>query len=171
MKLGEHMKVHVLASGSKGNMRLISSSDGWIALDVGLSKKLILEKLSKLKVTVNQIKHIVITHEHSDHTKGLKFLIDTNSDVNVYMSKGTLFDLDKKIFLSLKSKINILDSRKKDKIDQYIFTSFVTSHDSKEPLALVFENSKFKVVYITDTGYVDQKNKQLISCADLYLLE
>ena len=171
MKLGEQMKVHVLASGSKGNMILISSSDGWIALDVGLSKKLILEKLSKLKVTVNQIKHIVITHEHSDHTRGLKFLIDSNSDVNVYMSKGTLFDLDKKIFLSLKSKINILDSRKKDKIDQYIFTSFVTSHDSKEPLALVFENSKFKVVYMTDTGYVDKKNKQLISCADLYLLE
>ena len=39
MKLGEQMKVHVLASGSKGNMTLISSSDGWIALDVGLSKK------------------------------------------------------------------------------------------------------------------------------------
>ena len=89
MKLGEQMKVHVLASGSKGNMTLISSSDGWIALDVGLSKKLILEKLSKLKVTVNQIKHIVITHEHSDHTKGLKFLIDSNSDVNVYMSTST----------------------------------------------------------------------------------
>ena len=66
--------------------------------------KNILEKLIKLKVTVNQIKHIVITHEHSDHTKGLKFLIDSNSDVNVYMSKGTLFDLDKKIFLSLNLK-------------------------------------------------------------------
>ena len=117
------MKVHVLASGSKGNMTLISSSDGWIALDVGLSKKLILEKLSKLKVTLNQIKYIVITHEHSDHTKGLKFLIDSNSDVNVYMSKGTLFDLDKKIFLSLKSKINILDSRKKDKIDVDAFNT------------------------------------------------
>ena len=68
-------------------------------------KKIWKEKLSKLKVTVNQIKHIVITHEHSDHTKGLKFFIDSNSDVNVYMSKGTLFDLDKKIFLSLKSTL------------------------------------------------------------------
>ena len=109
MKLGEQMKVHVLASGSKGNMTLKSSSDGWIALDVGLSKKFILEKLNKLKVPVNQIKHIVITYEHSDHTKGLKFLIESNSDVNVYMSKGTLFDFDKKIFLSLKSKMNILE--------------------------------------------------------------
>jgi len=43
MKPGEEMKIHVLASGSKGNMVLISSDSGWVAVDCGISKR----KISK----------------------------------------------------------------------------------------------------------------------------
>ena len=60
-----------LYSGSSGNCLLVESSNTKILIDAGESSKKISSALSSLNIEPNQIDAILITHEHSDHVRGL----------------------------------------------------------------------------------------------------
>ena len=65
------MRVINLSSGSDGNLTYIETEATKILIDAGLSCKEIEKRLSLLKINGNEIDAIFITHEHSDHIKGL----------------------------------------------------------------------------------------------------
>ena len=66
------MRICVLASGSKGNSTFIETTRGTkILIDAGLSKSELEQRLSKIEVMPTDIDAILVTHEHSDHTKGI----------------------------------------------------------------------------------------------------
>ena len=69
------MKVTVLSSGSKGNTTYIESEKSKILIDAGNSSKYILNKLEELNINSQEIDAILITHTHTDHTKGLPVLL------------------------------------------------------------------------------------------------
>ena len=45
------------------------------------------------------------------------------------------------------------------------------SHDATSPLAYVIKGKKESILYMTDTGYVSQKNRQYINNLDYYIIE
>ena len=61
-----------LVSGSSGNSSLISDGKTTLLVDCGLSAKKLEEALLKAKVNPNDISAMLITHEHSDHIKGIQ---------------------------------------------------------------------------------------------------
>ena len=63
-----------LYSGSSGNSLFVETSNTKILIDAGESAKKITEALSHLHVDVSDINAIFVTHEHTDHTKGLATL-------------------------------------------------------------------------------------------------
>ena len=71
------MTIYSLSSGSKGNMTLLNSDETTFLIDLGISKNKIKDKLSQINANVAQIHHVLITHEHSDHTSGLKKFFET----------------------------------------------------------------------------------------------
>ena len=118
MKPGEEMKIHVLASGSKGNMVLISSDSGWVAIDCGISKRKIINKLAEIQLKIEDIKHLIITHEHSDHTAGLKALIQTGNIETIYLTQGT-FDMIRESSQLNESIVQIIHPKKAFAIDGF----------------------------------------------------
>lgn len=62
-----------LFSGSTGNSFLVQSSNTCILVDAGVSAKKIVDALSGLNIDINIISGILVTHEHSDHIKGLRY--------------------------------------------------------------------------------------------------
>ena len=62
----------VINSGSKGNATLIVDKNVHILIDLGISKRQLEEHLSKLKLSLDDLDFILLTHEHTDHTKGLE---------------------------------------------------------------------------------------------------
>lgn len=68
-------RIYPLFSGSTGNSTYISSSCGGILIDAGGSFKSIAEALSGIGADVSDIKAVAVTHEHTDHIKGLKTLL------------------------------------------------------------------------------------------------
>lgn len=61
-----------LFSGSTGNSFFVQSSTTNILVDAGVSAKKIADALNELDIDVSSISGILVTHEHSDHVKGLR---------------------------------------------------------------------------------------------------
>ena len=81
------MRIINLASGSKANSTLVSYNGTKILIDIGLSERQLKERLSEIGEDINDISAICITHEHSDHIKGLK-TIAKKYDIDVFVHKN-----------------------------------------------------------------------------------
>src|ERR1700745_2116291 len=68
------MRMTVLASGSKGNSTVISSSRTRVLVDAGLSCRELLKRMSIVGEDPTQLNAILVTHEHQDHVAGLAVL-------------------------------------------------------------------------------------------------
>jgi phosphoribosyl 1,2-cyclic phosphodiesterase len=68
------MRMTVLASGSKGNSTVISSSRTRVLVDAGLSCRELLRRMALVGEDPAQLDAILVTHEHQDHIAGLAVL-------------------------------------------------------------------------------------------------
>ena len=66
------MRVCNISSGSDGNITYIETQTTKILVDIGLSCKETEKRLNLLKVAPESVDAILISHEHSDHIKGLE---------------------------------------------------------------------------------------------------
>ena len=151
------MIVHFLASGSKGNATLIVSEHTKILVDFGMTKKRMVDLLEKVNVTLDQIDAVFFTHEHSDHGAGKEFI-----PIEKRYSSPLAFEVLPEHALSHGDRKQIID------IDVSVFQ---LSHDAKDPLGFIFDDGKHSLVYITDTGYISEKNLKLCYDKTFYLVE
>ena len=160
------MKVCVLSSGSKGNSTLVITDKVKILIDLGTTTSYVEAALNNLNVDVKEISHILITHSHADHIKGLKVFIKRYNPV-------ILFTEDMKNVLE-KELGNFRYEYYEDKkaiIGDLTVNVIKTSHDAEESIGFVLTNNNSSMVYITDTGYINQKYFKILSNNNLYVLE
>ena len=62
-----------LYSGSSGNSLFIENNNAKILIDAGESAKKIVEALTSIQVDVKDIDAILVTHEHKDHVKRIRY--------------------------------------------------------------------------------------------------
>ena len=82
------MRMTVLASGSKGNSTLVSSSRTRILVDAGLSCRELLKRMQMADEDPAAIDALLITHEHQDHVQGVAVLA-RKLGVPVYFTQAT----------------------------------------------------------------------------------
>src|ERR1700739_2924494 len=68
------VSVSMLASGSRGNCALVSSSSTKILVDAGISCRETFKRMKSLGEDPQSLSAILITHEHCDHIYGLATL-------------------------------------------------------------------------------------------------
>ena len=87
------MKVSVLASGSSGNAIYVENEEHAFLVDVGLSGKKMEQLFTQIDRDMKKLTGILVTHEHSDHIKGLG-VIARKYKVPVYANKKTWDAMD-----------------------------------------------------------------------------
>lgn len=160
------MKVCVLSSGSKGNSTLVITDKVKILIDLGTTTSYVEEALNNLNVNVKEISHILITHSHVDHIKGLKVFIKRYNPV-ILVTEDMKNVLEKELG-------NFRYEYYEDKkaiIGDLTVNVIKTSHDAEESIGFVLTNNNSSMVYITDTGYINQKYFKILSNNNLYVLE
>lgn len=160
------MKVCVLSSGSKGNSTLVITDKVKILIDLGTTTSYVENALNNLNVDVKEISHILITHSHVDHIKGLKVFIKRYNPV-ILVTEDMKNVLEKELG-------NFRYEYYEDKkaiIGDLTVNVIKTSHDAEESIGFVLTNNNSSMVYITDTGYINQKYFKILSNNNLYVLE
>lgn len=157
------MKVSVLSSGSRGNCTYVETNNHKILIDIGTSSLYVEKSLKSIGVEPNEVDIILITHAHIDHVSGLK-VFSKKYNPQVYISDKILKESNLNIEkISNEEEINI-DSDIKIK-------SIRLSHDVTDIKGYVIEENDESMVYITDTGYINEKNFEYIKNKNLYVFE
>lgn len=164
------MKMSVLASGSTGNSTYIETEKGSLLIDVGLSCKRIEEALNTLGTSLSNIDAILITHEHSDHIKGLK-VTAKRYDIPIFANEKTWRQIEKKgIEINPGQKFHFNPLEEKEIVGMDV-NSFSVSHDAVDPQFYTFARNDKKISVITDTGYVSDHMKGIIKDSDCFVFE
>lgn len=160
------MQVAVLSSGSKGNSTLIQTKNTKVLIDLGVTKSYTEEKLEELEVDPREIKAILITHTHVDHIQGLKVFLKKYHP-KLYVNKVILSLLNEYI----DDFDYVLYETPNFMIGDLEITVIKTSHDAKGSVGFIVKNEDKSLVYITDTGYINNKYFEKLSNHNLYIFE
>lgn len=166
------MSLHfsVLASGSTGNALYVGTEKTKLLVDTGLSGKAMESLFKDINRDIKEVSGILVTHEHSDHIKGLGVLA-RRYQIPIYANEKTWkamnhligeIPTEQKFIFNMETTIQFGDIE---------VESFGVSHDAAEPMFYVFHHNEKKFVTITDTGYVSDRMKGIISNADMYIFE
>lgn len=162
-------KVCQLFSGSSGNSILISSKGKNFLVDIGISAKRCENALKLLNVNPADIDGIFITHEHSDHTSGLRVFAG-RYNTPVFADDLCIEEMYNKNIINEKVNINPFEYHM-----EYCgieVKSFTQSHDSKACVGYRFELANDKSVAVcTDTGYITDNAKEICDGVDLIFIE
>ncbi len=158
-----------LYSGSSGNSIYVASEYGSILVDAGLPGKSIENALASINKNPNDIDGIFITHEHSDHVKGVGVL-SRRYDIPIYANKLTWEGMGKGIGKIKENNIKILDSDEVV-IKDLCISNYSIPHDAADPIGYSVFCGKNKVSIATDLGYFSKEVEEAIMGSDIVLLE
>ena len=159
------MKVQVLGSGSKGNCTIVICNDTKLIIDFGLSYITVKRMLEEKNLTFEDFRGVLITHGHNDHTKGLSSLIK-HTNLNVFIPQKMYVDLKE---IVPENRCEFIDD--KFKIDNVNIELIHTSHDVTYSVGFIIEHENKELVYVTDTGYINQKFLKKMVNKDIYVIE
>ena len=106
-----------------------------------------------------------MTHSHKDHTGALPVFIKRYK-TKVVATKDTLKDIE-----CLNGYDNLIVTDEKIKVNNTIIDNFKLSHDSDDIRGYLIEDKDSSMVYMTDTGYLNQKHFKKLYNKNLYIME
>ncbi len=165
------MRIVNLASGSKANSTFVSFENTKLLIDAGLSVRDLSARLTSIDEKIEEIDAILITHEHSDHIKGLATLVKRyGMDVYVHQKLA-----DSGIFGGINFKQGELKTFNENlfSVKQIEVLPFKISHDAICPVGFVLNavSSNSKVGFVTDTGMVTDAMLQALSGVKMAFIE
>ncbi|MCF8721859.1 MBL fold metallo-hydrolase [Nitrospina gracilis] len=162
------LRFSVLSSGSKGNALFVESDRACILIDNGLSLRELKMRMAAVERNVTDLDAVFLTHEHSDHIRGMKLLLNKHG-IPVYATKGT-FDgarrhhdpFEKAQCIAREDEVAVGDLR---------IESFPTPHDAAESVAYVVRCGSLKLGHATDLGSSTPTVEARLKGMDVLLIE
>ena len=168
------LNLYPLYSSSSGNMYLLESEKANILIDIGVTYKKVKESLEAISKEASNIDAIFITHEHSDHIKGLNIFIKNHPNVAVYTSTGTGEYLKNSLTKAKITNFNILDifeTSSKIQIKDLTIEAFKTSHDAIDPVGYKISCDDKSVTIATDLGVMTNDVFSYLSTSSFPVIE
>ncbi len=166
------MELYSIASGSSGNCICVGAGRCHLLVDAGISGKRIEEGLFAFGLKPEELKGILITHEHADHIGGLGVMA-RRYGLPMYATAGTI-----QAVLNTKSVGKIDESLFHEvnlgyefQIDDLLVEPIEISHDAAQPAAYKFKSHGKSAAIITDLGTYDEKIIGKLQNLDAILLE
>ena len=154
------LRIHVLASGSKGNASLvenIATGEG-VLIDCGICKRDVLSRSAEAGFDLGKLKAVLITHEHSDHTKGLKVLYrelaKQGLQAPLFVNRATYANSKLIQEAAQLTEVVGLDAEDQLSLAGMEVFAFDTSHDAASSFGFRLWAGEDALGFMTDTGVV-----------------
>lgn len=162
------MKLCVLGSGSRGNAVLIQSGKTRILIDAGFGPRTIAKRLLSVGVSPSSIEAVVLTHEHTDHSKGVKAGA-ARWGWKVFATRGTRNGCE-----SLEAQgVNAVVANQVLRLGDVEIIPVSISHDATEPVAVIVTDStcgaRAGIVY--DLGVMTEEVQRAIDGVEILVIE
>jgi phosphoribosyl 1,2-cyclic phosphodiesterase len=155
-----------LGSGSKGNSTLVEWGHDALLVDCGFSLRETERRLLRLGKVGADITAILVTHEHSDHIKGVAALA-RRYQLPVYITPGTYHSRD----MGDLPCLNFIEAYAPFNINKLHVTPVAVPHDAREPAQFVFEYAGLRLGILTDLGSITAHVEESYQACDAMLLE
>lgn len=159
-----------LYSGSSGNSLLVESSHSKILIDCGVSSKKIEQALTSMEISPSSIDAILVTHEHSDHVKGLSTFC-SKFDIPVFSTVETFDNMEKITSKISTNKLNYFKIDEKFSIGDLEILPFSVPHDAANPCGFNIFNDDKKISIATDIGHMNSYILKKLEGSSFLLLE
>lgn len=164
------MQFSVLASGSTGNSIYVENEKHSFIVDAGLTGKKMEQLFEKVNRDIKNLSGILVTHEHTDHIKGVGVLA-RKYHIPVFANEKTWQAMDGLVGNIPVEQRFQFDMETIQTFGSLDIESFAVSHDAADPMFYCFHENGQKLVVITDTGYVSDRMKGIIKGADSFVFE
>ena len=162
------MRLWVLGSGSSGNAVLIETERSRILVDAGFAPRVLRQRLAVAGVAPESIEAVVVTHEHTDHIKGVASAA-RKWGWTVVCTAGTRMRCPdwaelRTILTPCKSSVIVGD---------FHLETVPVSHDANEPIAVIVtslgDGARAGIVY--DLGHVTESVSRALDKLDILVIE
>lgn len=137
-----------LNSGSNGNCYYIGNEREAVLVDAGISCREIEKRMARLGLSMQKIKAVFVSHEHTDHIKGLPTLIK-KYQLPVYITTATHcncgFVIDQQFIIPFATNERI-------RVGNLTITAFSKLHDASDPYSFMASCNGVNVGVFTDIG-------------------
>jgi len=135
-------------SGSNGNCYYVGNNNEAVLIDAGISCREIEKRMLRSGLSIRKLKAIFISHEHSDHIRGLE-VISRKYQLPVYITPRTLNGSGLKLEENL---IKVFSAYQPIAIGELLVTAFPKLHDASEPHSFTVDGNGIKIGILTDIG-------------------
>jgi len=175
-RVDPQLRLHVLASGSKGNCSVVENvaTGACVVVDCGISKRAFMEGCAACGVDVARIEAILVTHEHADHTKGLGVMTRGLARAGVFPALYAS-EAVHRASRDIRAIEDAVDMRHFSRGDDLALAgmsvhAFPTLHDAAESFGFRFDCAGDSIGFMTDTGIVTgEAHEALVGCRVLAL--
>ncbi len=139
-----------LNSGSNGNCYYVGNANEAVLVDVGISCRELEKRMSRIGLNLQKVKAIFISHEHSDHIRGVR-VTSKKHRIPVFINEPT------RIGGRLEIEEDLLDSfyaHQAITIGGLKITGFPKRHDAADPYSFIVEGNETTIGVLTDIGSV-----------------
>lgn len=160
-----------LYSGSSGNCAVVEDGGKFLLIDMGGSCRSTVTGLEDMGLSLQDLSGILITHEHSDHIKGLQVFLKKHK-VPLFSNRNTLLEIDRMGAVPPGTELVAMHERDEVKLDGFTVRNFTTSHDSMGSCGWRIVTSGQKTLaYATDLGCMTAGVYTNLQHAELVALE
>ena len=166
------LNVYTLFSGSKGNCTYVKYNGREILIDAGVCEKQTEESLKTLGTSLDSVTDIFITHDHTDHVRGLESICKRHK-LTVHMTAATAQAvlLGKPGETVLESHVRIHPLVYAEEAGEITVISFPTPHDSASSVGYLVKTPEATLGYATDLGYVSDSVRESLCGVNYAVLE
>jgi len=160
------LKFASLGSGSKGNGTLVEGGGCCLLIDCGFSVRETERRLLRLGRQGQDLSAILVTHEHSDHLRGVLPLARKYS-LPVMMTRGTASVARSDGY----EKLELIAPQHNFSVGCLAITPVAVPHDAREPVQFVIGHQQRRLGVLTDLGSITQGVIDSFDGCDGLLLE
>ncbi|MEM7397060.1 MAG: MBL fold metallo-hydrolase [Verrucomicrobiota bacterium] len=163
------IRLCVLGSGSSGNSTYVGTDTTHVLIDAGFSGKETARRLGEIDFDIATLNGVCVSHEHNDHTAGLKVLHNRHK-IPLYGNSGTVAAVGRDPKWQ-EIHWNVFTTGSPFTIGDLTIEPFSVPHDAYEPVGFVISSNGIRVGIATDLGMATHLIRDRLRTCQAIVLE